>query len=167
MTQELIRQLFNTARNADSLEAFERVAAALLSPSIADSASLETELTQLKSLYETDCGFDTGWRMACDRFLTLLKETSIADSAGAKPMALTDDEIADIWYACAPITCSEGIAFARAVLDEHSEKFKTVYQYKVSDLSGWLDCDKAEFDRITSSMPKWMEARIVYSKEPK
>jgi hypothetical protein len=38
MTQELIRQLFNTARNADSLQSFERVAAEILSASIADTA---------------------------------------------------------------------------------------------------------------------------------
>ena len=38
MNDELMRQLFNTARNADSLQSFERVAAELLSASIADTA---------------------------------------------------------------------------------------------------------------------------------
>ncbi|MDR5742475.1 hypothetical protein QCE73_04810 [Caballeronia sp. LZ029] len=49
MTQELIRQLFHTARNADSLEAFERVASEILSASIAADSAGANEHMQFEA----------------------------------------------------------------------------------------------------------------------
>lgn len=65
MTQELIRQLFHTARNADSLEAFDRVASDILSASIADTATnYVPEDAQIESearLYSLDLANGLDW----------------------------------------------------------------------------------------------------------
>jgi hypothetical protein len=103
MTQELIRQLFNTARNADSLQSFERVAAEILSASIADTAGAKQDdvrdaldiAEQLDEMSDRITRFSNYEGDAvCARAAQLLR--TFANHQAARRKVMSDGDLQDI-----------------------------------------------------------------------
>jgi hypothetical protein len=85
MTDAEIREIAARIYGTEATEQEIRFAAALLASKSVHLSKDEaaTWVEQLKALYETDCGFDTGWRMACERVITYLNDASAVLASGA------------------------------------------------------------------------------------